>query len=88
MVLGRDFRKLDPATQTELRRVAAGMVEAGGTRTEAAAAVGVDRRSVGAWAEAARRRGAARLPWPAGGAAAGPASGRAFRRGRRTGSGA
>jgi transposase len=61
MVPRRDFRKLDPATQAELRRVAVGMVEAGGTRVEAAAAVGVNRRFVGAWVEAARRHGEAAL---------------------------
>ena len=57
----RDFRKLDPATQAELRRVAVGMVEAGRTRVEAAAAVGVNRRFVGGWVEAARRFGDAAL---------------------------
>jgi transposase len=57
----RDFRKLDPATQAELRCVAVGMVESGKTRTEAAAAVGVNRRFVGAWVEAARRGGEAAL---------------------------
>ena len=61
MALRRDFRKLDPATQAELRRVAAGMVEAGKTRVEAAAAVGVNRRFVGRWVEAARRSGEAAL---------------------------
>ena len=57
----RDFRKLDPATQAELRRVAVGMVEAGKTRVEAAAAVGVNRRFVGEWVEAARQFGDAAL---------------------------
>ena len=57
----RDFRKLDPTTQAELRRVAVGMVEAGQTRVEAAAAVGVNRRFVGQWVEAARRSGDAAL---------------------------
>ena len=61
MVLRRDFRKLDPTTQAELRRVAVGMVEAGKTRVEAAAAVGVNRRFVGEWVEAARRSGDAAL---------------------------
>jgi transposase len=61
MVLRRDFRKLDPTTQAELRRVAVAMVEAGKTRVEAAAAVGVNRRFVGAWVEAARRSGDAAL---------------------------
>lgn len=57
MVPGRDFRKLDPATQAELRRVAVSMVEAGKTRIEAAEAVGVNRRFVGEWVEAARQGG-------------------------------
>lgn len=61
MVLRRDFRKLDPATQAELRRVAVAMVEAGKTRPEAAAAVGVNRRFVGKWVEAVRRSGEAAL---------------------------
>src|SRR4051812_1716807 len=61
MALHRDFRKLDPATQAELRRVAVAMVEAGGTRVEAAAAVGVNRRFVGEWVKAARRSGDAAL---------------------------
>jgi transposase len=61
MVLRRDFRKLDPATQAELRRVAVAMVEAGKTRVEAAAAVGVNRRFVGEWVEAVRRSGEAAL---------------------------
>jgi hypothetical protein len=37
----RDFRKLMPARQAELRRVAVAMVRAGKTRIEAAKAVGV-----------------------------------------------
>ena len=57
----RDFRKLDPATQAELRRVAVAMVETGKTRVEAAAAVGVNRRFVGEWAAAVRRAGKAAL---------------------------
>jgi transposase len=61
MVLRRDFRKLDPATQAELRRVAVAMVEAGKTRVEAAAAVGVNRRFVGERVEAVRRSGEAAL---------------------------
>ena len=61
MVLRRDFRKLDPATQAELRRVAVAMVEACKTRLEAAAAVGVNRRFVGEWVEAVRRSGKAAL---------------------------
>src|SRR5919202_6627671 len=61
MALHRDFRKLDPTTQAELRGVAVAMVEAGKTRVEAAAAVGVNRRFVGGWVEAARRSGDAAL---------------------------
>ena len=61
MALRRDFRKLDPTTQAELRRVAVAMVEAGKTRVEAAAAVGVNRRFVGEWVEAVRRSGKAAL---------------------------
>ena len=36
MVIKRDFRKLAPATQAELRRIAVAMVRAGKTRVEAA----------------------------------------------------
>jgi transposase len=61
MAIGRDFRKLDPATQAELRRVAVAMVAAGKTRIEAAAAVGVNRRFVGAWVTAAAHSGEAAL---------------------------
>jgi transposase len=61
MVKARDFRKLDAATQAELRRVAVRMVEAGKTRTEAAAAVGVNRRFVGAWVAAVEQSGEAAL---------------------------
>lgn len=57
MVSQRDFRKLDPASQAERRRVAVGLVQAGKTRLEAAAAVGVNRRFVGAWVAAAERSG-------------------------------
>ncbi len=60
-MLHRDFRKLNPVTQAELRRVAVAMVEGGKTRVEAAAAVGVNRRFVGEWVEAARRSGDAAL---------------------------
>jgi transposase len=61
MVPCRDFRKLDPATQAELRRIAVAMVDAGKTRVEAAAAVGVNRRFVGEWVDAVRRSGEAAL---------------------------
>src|SRR4051795_12459323 len=57
MVSNRDFRKLDMATQAELRRVAVGMVQAGKTRAEAAATVGVGRRYVGEWVAAVERSG-------------------------------
>jgi len=61
MEVGRDFRELDAATQAELRRVAVGMVAAGKTRIEAAAAVGVNRRFVGEWVAAVVRSGEAAL---------------------------
>ena len=57
----RDFRKLDAATQTELRRIAVGMVAAGKTRCEAAEVVGVNRRFVGQWVAAVARSGEAAL---------------------------
>src|SRR5215213_7333306 len=57
----RDFRKLDAATQAELRRVAVRMVQAGKTRIEAAEAVGVDRHFVGEWVAAVERSGEAAL---------------------------
>ena len=41
MLIERDFRKLPPATQAELRRVAVKLVLAGKSRTEVAAAIGV-----------------------------------------------
>src|SRR4051812_48568519 len=56
MVTKRDFRKLAPATQAELRRVAVAMVRAGKTRVEAAETVGVSRRFVGQWVKVAARR--------------------------------
>src|SRR4051795_457907 len=61
MVTERDFRKLAPATQAELRRVAVAMVRAGKTRIEAAEAGGVDRRCVGRWVQAAEQAGEAAL---------------------------
>ena len=57
MAIERDFRKLAPATQAELRRVAVAMVAAGKTRIEAAAAVGVNRRFVGEWVKMAAQSG-------------------------------
>ena len=61
MTIERDFRKLAPATQAELRRVAVAMVRAGKTRIEAAEAVGVNRRFVGRWVTAAAQCGEAAL---------------------------
>src|SRR5689334_4285452 len=61
MAIERDFRKLAPATQAELRRVAVAMVRAGKTRIEAAEAVGVNRRFVGRWVTAAAQCGEAVL---------------------------
>src|ERR1043166_43550 len=61
MAVERDFRKLTPATQAELRRIAVAMVRAGKTRIEAAEAVGVNRRFVGRWVKAAAQRGEAAL---------------------------
>src|SRR4051794_41895076 len=71
MTIERDFCKLTPATQAELRRVAVAMVRAGRTRIEAAEAVGVNRRFVGRWIQAAEQAGEAvlagrrrgRRPW-------------------------
>jgi transposase len=48
----RDFRKLEPSVQAELRRRAVALVDAGKTRQVAAAAVGVNRRFVGEWVKA------------------------------------
>ena len=61
MAIKRDFRKLAPATQVELRRVAVAMVRAGKTRIEAAQTVGVNRRFVGQWVKAAEQAGEAGL---------------------------
>src|SRR3954451_22456619 len=61
MVIKRDFRKLSPATQAELRRVAVAMVRAGKTRIEAAETVGVNRRFVGQWVKVAAQGGEAVL---------------------------
>ena len=61
MEIKRDFRKLSPATQAELRRVAVAMVRAGKTRVEAAETVGVNRRFVGQWVNVAAQGGAAVL---------------------------
>jgi len=61
MEIKRDFRKLSPATQAELRRVAVAMVRAGKTRVEAAETVGANRRFVGQWVKVAAQRGEAVL---------------------------
>src|ERR687886_766572 len=61
MAIERDFRKLAPATQAELRRIAVAMVRAGKTRIEAAETVGVNRRFVGQWVKAAAQSGEAAL---------------------------
>ena len=61
MAIERDFRKLAPATQAELRHIAVAMVRAGKTRIEAAATVGVNRRFVGQWVKAAAQCGEAGL---------------------------
>ena len=52
MLIERDFRKLPPSTQAELRRVAVNMVLSGTSRIEVAKAVGVNRRFVGEWVRA------------------------------------
>ena len=61
MAIERDFRKLAPATQAELRRIAVALVRAGRTRIEAAETVGVNRRFVGQWVKAAAQSGEAVL---------------------------
>src|SRR4051812_34378911 len=61
MVTKRDFRKLAPATQAELRRVPVAMVRAGKTRVEAAEPVAVNRRFVGQWVKVAAQGGEAAL---------------------------
>jgi transposase len=52
MLIERDFRKLPPSTQAELRRVAVNLVLSGKSRIAAAAAIGVNRRFVGEWMKA------------------------------------
>lgn len=61
MPLDRDFRKLSPATQAELRRVAVNMVRSGKSRIEVADAMGVNRRFVGEWVRAFEAGGEAAL---------------------------
>jgi len=57
----RDFRKLEPVVQAELRRRAVAMVDAGKRRGEAAEAVGVSLRFVSKWVDARDARGDAAL---------------------------
>ena len=57
----RDFRKLAPNVQAELRRRAVGMVDDGASRQVAADAVGVSRRFIGKWLDARRKAGDAGL---------------------------
>ena len=59
MPIERDFRKLPPPTQAELRRVAVNMVRSGKSRIEVAEAIGVNRRFVGAWVRAFEASGEA-----------------------------
>jgi transposase len=61
MLLARDFRKLPPAVQAELRRVAVNLVLSGKSRIAAAEAVGVNRRFVGNWMSAFEASGEAAL---------------------------
>ena len=61
MPLDRDFRRLPPSTQAELRRVAVNMVRGGKSRIEVAEAVGVNRRFVGEWVRAYEQGGYAAL---------------------------
>lgn len=61
MAKDRDFRKLDASAQAEARRIAVNMVKAGRTRSEVAAAVGVNRRFVGEWVRAEKTLGEAAL---------------------------
>jgi transposase len=57
----RDFRKLKPDVQAELRRRAVAMVDGGARRKAAADAVGVSVRFVGKWIDARRTHGDAGL---------------------------
>ena len=57
----RDFRKLEPVVQAELRRRAVAMVDAGQSQLAAAAAVGVNRRFVSKWLKARKMSGDAGL---------------------------
>src|SRR3954470_5422712 len=77
MEIKRDFRKLSPATQAELRRVAVAMVRAGKTRVEAAKTVGVNRRFVGQWVKVAAQGGGGVLAGGGGGGGCGGGGARA-----------
>jgi transposase len=57
----RDFRKLKPDVQAELRRRAVAMVDGGATHKVASDAVGVSVRFVGKWIDARRKQGDAGL---------------------------
>ena len=61
MPMEGDFRKLQPITQAELRRVAVNMVRSGKSRIEVAKAVGANRRFVGEWVQAFEQGGEAAL---------------------------
>ncbi len=61
MSRGRDFRKLPPAVQAELRRRAVAMVDDGARYKAAADAVGVSQRFIGKWIDARRKHGDAGL---------------------------
>ena len=61
MLIDRDFRKLSPAAQAELRRVAVNLVLSGKSRIEIAQVVGVNRRFVGEWVRAFEALGDAAL---------------------------
>jgi transposase len=61
MPIDRDFRKLPPSAQLELRRVAVNMVLGGKSRIDVAKAVGVNRRFVGEWMRAYEQIGEAAL---------------------------
>lgn len=61
MPIERDFRKLSPSVQAELRLVAVNLVLSGKSRIEAAEAVGVNRRFVGNWVRGFEAAGEASL---------------------------
>src|SRR4051812_5734088 len=61
MAIKRDFRKLAPATQADLRGGGVGRERAGKRGFEAAKTVGVNRRFVGQWVKVAAQCGEAVL---------------------------